>query len=869
MEIVEKIVAWAAGQPLWHQIIIADILKGKDYSDADIAVYADMALQEVTDREGLIETHGNPLEQFDYSGDATAVPVALLGISDTSNVNDIADDSDLNFNESGLNIIYGNNAAGKSGYTRVLKSSCMSRHDEQVQGSIYRTDGVSTTAKIKYKQDNIEESYDWSNDAEANSHLKSINVFDGKSGTAYLSRHTDIKYKPAGMDILDRLVDVIQLVQEKLNSGKTSKQLQLTDFDSIFADSEGTKAYALIEALDKKGAIDELNKLGVLSKKEHEELSRLEKEIPERERQAPAKYRDNLTKVTWRLDRIVAAAELLAAAITDDKQEQLSNSLKSKNTAAKIADEAKKAQFDDDYLNGTGNDLWKIMWQAAAGFAADAYPEHPFPHTGDAAKCLLCQQALSEDAGTRLDHFAKYVGDKSQENARVRKQEYEALVDEFSEARPEDETIETLFNDVSVDDYFAIDDVRSAVLSLVGHYDRHAQAIEDGKPIVEELDLSVEDESIKTLKEHAKKSREEIAKPLDDKKYNEELALDNLKLKGLKARQLLMDNDKAIRTNIDTHIALAAYSAALGKCSTTSTSIQSGKLSGEYIVAPLEDTFNKELGKIFSSRIKAKLIPAPTRQGVPHSEIVLTADGSPSREKIESIMSEGEQRGLALAGFFTELSIMPSKSAIIFDDPITSLDDENASKIAKRLVEAAGERQVVVFTHRVSFVSQLCEEAKKMGVGNVTKTVSKLANPGIIEERMPWDAMTVKSRVGWLKNNLQSVLQPLHRDGDAEAYEQKGEYFYAKLRETWERAVEEKLFGDVVKRYSRNVSTQEMRNVKYRDSDNTVVDEAMTKCSKYVHDGNRESIEPIPAIDIIEEDLKKLTDWLEELGQRR
>jgi hypothetical protein len=36
-------------------------------------------------------------------------------------------------------------------------------------------------------------------------------------------------------------------------------------------------------------------------------------------------------------------------------------------------------------------------------------------------------------------------------------------------------------------------------------------------------------------------------------------------------------------------------------------------------------------------------------------------------DSIEKIMSEGEQRGVALAGFFAELSITPSTSAIVFD----------------------------------------------------------------------------------------------------------------------------------------------------------------------------------------------------------
>lgn len=871
MEIVEKIVAWAASQPLWYQIIIADVLKGKEFLDEEIATYADIALQEVVDPEGLIGKYGNPLERFNYSDSSAATSVSLLSLSETVNVNDIADGSVLEFDEQGINIIYGNNAAGKSGYTRVLKSSCMSRHDERVQGSIYRSDAPESSARISYKQQSIEESYDWSNNSEANPHLKSVNVFDSKSGSAYLSKHTDIKYKPAGMDVLDKLVDVVQRVQARLNTEKTSKQLQLTNLTPIFAAYADTKAHALINVLERRGAVEELNRLSVLSDEEQQALGKLEKEIPERERLAPAKYRDNLTKITGRLERILAAADLLSASLSKSRQEQIVASLKLRDEAIKIAEQAKKTKFDsDDYLKGTGNDLWKVMWKAAESFSLNsAYVGHTFPHTDGDAKCPLCQQSLPEATGRHLKEFAKYVADKSQENARIRKNEYDVLIEKFTQARPPDNMIEALFNEVGTDDYSATEEVKDAVLRLSAYHDRYIEAIKKGKPIIETLDLSAEASLIKALKNHTDQSRIELDKPLDDKKYVEDLANDKLKLKGLKARKLLADNDEVIRANINTHISLAAYSAALGKCNTAPISLQSGRLSADHIVAPLESSFNEELGKIFSSRIKAKLVPAPTRHGVPHSEIILTADGSRSREKIESIMSEGEQRGLALAGFFTELSMMPHKSAIIFDDPITSMDDENASKIARRLIEASKERQVVVFTHRVTFVSQLLDEAKKMGITNVpTKTVSKLSHPGVVEERMPWDAMKVKDRLGWLNNNLQSVLTPLYRDDNAEAYQDKAEHFYKKLRETWERAVEERLFGDVVKRHSRNVSTQQMRDVKYRESDNIVVDESMSKCSTYVHDGTGESVEPIPTIEVVTEDLKKLTDWLDELKQR-
>ena len=44
---------------------------------------------------------------------------------------------------------------------------------------------------------------------------------------------------------------------------------------------------------------------------------------------------------------------------------------------------------------------------------------------------------------------------------------------------------------------------------------------------------------------------------------------------------------------------------------------------------------------------------------------------------------------------------------IIFDDPVTSLDEERKKVIAKRICELSQSKQVLVFTHDLVFVSAL------------------------------------------------------------------------------------------------------------------------------------------------------------------
>ena len=79
----------------------------------------------------------------------------------------------------------------------------------------------------------------------------------------------------------------------------------------------------------------------------------------------------------------------------------------------------------------------------------------------------------------------------------------------------------------------------------------------------------------------------------------------------------------------------------------------------------------------------------------------------------EKILSEGEQRVVAIADFLTEVALNPANTGIILDDPVTSLDHQFRKLIAKRLFEESKKRQVIIFTHDLVFLTMLVEIADK------------------------------------------------------------------------------------------------------------------------------------------------------------
>ena len=90
-------------------------------------------------------------------------------------------------------------------------------------------------------------------------------------------------------------------------------------------------------------------------------------------------------------------------------------------------------------------------------------------------------------------------------------------------------------------------------------------------------------------------------------------------------------------------------------------------------------------------------------------EIVLEGANAPGHVATSEILSEGEARVVAIAGFLAEVRLMVNGNPIVMDDPASSLDHVYTRGIARRLAREAKERQVILFTHNFSSVPTLVE----------------------------------------------------------------------------------------------------------------------------------------------------------------
>lgn len=111
----------------------------------------------------------------------------------------------------------------------------------------------------------------------------------------------------------------------------------------------------------------------------------------------------------------------------------------------------------------------------------------------------------------------------------------------------------------------------------------------------------------------------------------------------------------------------------------------------------LKQNFIEELKELGYSTLDVKIEGGEGAKGASSTKLVLTKSNN-----IKAILSEGEQKAVALALFLAETRMQKVHNPIILDDPVTSLDHKIAGKLAERLLNL--DNQVIIFNHNRLFL---------------------------------------------------------------------------------------------------------------------------------------------------------------------
>lgn len=856
----DAILEWADGRPRWQRVALRMLTETEALSDQQVDTLAAIALQDV----GVDVTFGAKADCVELSDahlgglSAGRGNVCLLAISDAQHVNRLAPDQRLDFAANGLTVVYGPNGSGKSGYARIIKRTSGARlTGGMILPDVFEAEAVNgASAVLKYSVDGDEAQATWSDGEGLPAVLPEVGFFDGPCGHLHVSKDNAVLFTPAGLELLHRMTSVCERVRLRIRSHLAELQAA-APLPNIPDDFRGTIAWRVVNGLSAATDVDQITRSIPLSDAERTELERLQVE----ESADPQSVAAKCTLVDRSLEPPLNAVVEILEAVSDEALIGRRDRVTAVEVARKAAETASKDLFADEPLPDVGTDVWAKLWEAARTYSTEkAYPGLSFPVVDAGAVCPLCLRPLDEESTARFVKFEQHVRAESEHKLQEARR---VLLDgdkAWDVARQHLRSTRANLPALRTEDAALADAIDSLISAVEG--------LEEYPCREEALQLRGDLQTLHAAMTSARAALAATKAGVLSAADPERAKVRRDRIIELRGRQWLTGRLEALVARVPVLVTAEAARAADSSCDTTAPSRFVTRLAEEYVTEAQQKAFADEL-KALGVRLPLILTRTGTHKAVPHHQVQL---GPAPAVELPLVLSEGEQKCVALAAFLSEADIREDTSGMVFDDPVTSLDHRWRDGVARRLVGEAQRRQVIVFTHDIVFLMDLVEACRRIGhepqTINLTCGADKV---GMRLDGLPWGGMTVKQRVGVLRQHCQKAAAVLRKVG-YEEYAPHAARIYGLMRETWERGVEEVLLNNVVVRLRRNVETQRLSKLTDICGDDlTPVEQGMSKCSTYMvgHDEAAGLQEEMPYPDELETDIDALEQWVNALRPRR
>jgi ABC-type transport system involved in cytochrome c biogenesis ATPase subunit len=804
----KRILDWSRSLPDWQRGLMRKLCDGP----LDEAGRAEILAVLLGDPEAPALP---PLEQANLPADETDYGrVELRQIRNLRNINRLAEDQALRF-EPGLNIVFGENGAGKSGYGRLCRRVCRSAEPGEVLHDVFDPGKAEApqTAEFVLAVDGEEQVVEVNLDEEAPRLLSAMTAFDATCAEFCISKSNTIEHTPRPLRLLREMSDA----QDQLAAELAAQINELRERLPALPQLDDAEAAALLERVEAgEASAEEVESFACLSPVEEQELRELEKA----EAAIAADQSEALEKEARKR---AAAVERLAAELRDawdrlddEALTEIAELRTRLSRASAAVDQVAADAFADQSQSGTGNEMWREMWEAARRFVAAEGGS--FPDDDPEATCPLCQQDLEAAARERMQRFEAFVSGELREQVH----RVELALSEHLEALPD---LQQILHTAEVAMATAGEQLQEAAdAALRTLADRLAIATGAAdQSSIEGLDL-------RPLRDYVAVQIAQ-AEGFAVLRNEEERVRVETRLRELRAHRRIREELEDVLAHVEGLGAIAAREKARKQLATTTISHRIRELSKLAITGRLKQALEAEIEELepIASRVE---LGAAASKGKPSVRFKLRSEG---RERVAKVLSTGEQTALATAFFLAELQVSSARSAIILDDPISSLDHQRREHLATRLVEEAATRQVVVLTHDLVFVYYLQEKAEELGVELHGQALERaFHNVGVVAADLPWEARSPMERAKALRHELKSKLKPLYKGNDPR-YEAEAQRWKLELRKSYERMIEVYVLGGTVERQARNIRVRNLHKVRWTPELAREIDAAIKELSGGAH----------------------------------
>lgn len=776
---------WANQNDEWVRYLVNQVLISKCAVTAMDLEYAyELLRQAKAIDERILPTV--PQIQVDDADEAIEEPLVITKISEIAGVNALVGGAVIE-PHTGLTILFGENGTGKTGYARVLKAVADSRTADEVLGDIDSDVEVPKSAKIAYSLGSDAREFVWSGQR-GQAPFARMSIFDNLSVSFHVDDELEYVYVPAVLALFNHVSAAIKAIQEKVAEVAAGLTSRSTTLLSRFP--RDAEIYPLIQTLGASSDLSALKARASTDPKVDEKIDALRKAVAALEANTLAPR----IAFNQRSERVLNQAVYVLNVLVEFNSDAFNENLAKRANLQTDHQAFRETLFAAAALPADPEETWEGF--VSSGEAYRAHLDEMGVH--DASRCLYCRQALGVAAAELVGKYAEYLADKiSQDIAAVNVKldtaahpvmtvdhgEISALLVEYAER----------------DDKPTFYDQLTQVVNMVSSL--HS-AVGKGKPI--SADLLAGTSAIRTELELILASTVAEITALQDQVANRATALvdEQKKLRDLEASAELAKSWTEISTQVgnaneaDRLYTLNRKLSNLSRAITDLSKIASSQL----INNNFEKLFLEECTALRAPSLKVEFFG---RQGRVQRRKVLTTQCKPSK-----VLSEGEQKMLAMADFLAEARLSSITAPIIFDDPVSSLDHRRINEVAQRIALLAEENQVIVFTHDIFFATNLLslfEKSKRCTYYQITDDEGK---GKVIRATGPrWDTLS------GLKKNINETIQAAKGvDGEARAALVRTGYDW--IRSWCEVFTETELLKGVTQRYQPNVRMTVLADIK-------------------------------------------------------
>lgn len=853
MVLEEQIVAWASTRPAWQRYVLRHIARGEYLGTREYDQLVD----------GILE--GRPIqadfgmEHFPETFAGTAA-VRLVSIERPNHVNALSSDIPLTFGATGLTVIYGHNGSGKSGYARLLKRIARARHREQVLSDVFRDTNVAQpTATVTVQIGAEAKSLIWP--TENPSELQQMLFYDSACGENYIVEESDFPYRPAALFVMDGLIDACVEVRKRIDVELERNSRPIWSSPSVSPELSGTEVARFLGALSVETSVEELDAL-------IEDLGRRKESAEElRQQEAtltlsdPAIEIGRLSRQADKLEAIVLHLQNLEQRLGDDTLGALER-LRSEVVSLEEADTKTEEAFEAEPLTGVGTSSWMDLWERARTYSeGSAYRHETFPFVASDSRCVLCQQTLGSEGANRLTRLEKLLGADTQVRVSRARRAFRRQLASITECS-------TLPSGIEV----GLRDLRDQHRELVSAVEKTIRDFEQVRATVIEQDGDVSNltgwnlgvtavvSAVQRAAEGTRREAENLADPALTKLRVKHVRLMRTEMELL---ELIREERGAIVDELARQKEWRRLNALKSAANTGPITRKISEFSADAITEVIRDRFTRETDRLRLERVTIAKTRASRTSLLHQAELV----GARQAVALPRVLSEGERTALGVAAFFTEACLDQTGSAVILDDPVTSLDHERRQLVAGRIVELAATRQAIVFTHDLAFVADLRREAEGQNVdlceGTIERSIGAEQRPGSYKAKHPWNARDVKGRLGDLTEELSRIKRDRVR-WEHDRYERETAYWAGMLSQTWERIFSQEIVGQVLAEGKVEVRPAMVRVLAhFSDQDNREFQASYSRVSQWAPRHDKSVLVNYVAPDVVqlEEELTLVKTW--------